>query len=280
MSSTVPMSEAAPVAPPSAHGAILSATGVTVRFGGLTALSGVHISVQPKTIVGLVGPNGAGKSTLFSVLSGLLRPNAGHVFLDGQDVTRSRPQARARMGLARTFQHPELFAGLTVREHLVLGHRLHYTPRRLWTDLLDGRAWRAAPDEEKDRVDGLMELLGITALARSDVSSLPLGLSRLVEVGRALSRAPRVVLLDEPSSGLDAVETERLAAALQRVQELGGTSFLLVEHDVAMVLGLSSSVYVLDFGSLIASGTPAEIRVDPAVKAAYLGDEPAPEVAE
>jgi len=182
--------------------------------------------------------------------------------------------------MARTFQHPELFAGLTVWDHVVLGHRIRYARGRLWTDLVDGRAWRSAGSDEKDRVEGILDLLGITALAKSDVASLPLGLSRLVEVGRALATGPKVVLLDEPSSGLDAVETDRLSAALRRVQELADTSFLLVEHDVAMVLGLSSMVYVLDFGSLIATGTPQEIRVDPAVKAAYLGDEPVPEAAE
>jgi branched-chain amino acid transport system ATP-binding protein len=258
-------------------GAILTATGVTVRFGGLTALSEVDIVVPRASIVGLVGPNGAGKSTLFSVLSGLLRPNAGRVSLDGRDVTRARPQVRSRLGLARTFQHPELFAGLTVREHLVIGHRIHHARRRVWTDLVDGRAWRRSDAEEDTRVDGIMELLGIGALARKDVTALPLGLSRLVEVGRALATGPKLVLLDEPSSGLDADETERLSAALRRVQEVRGVSFLLVEHDVAMVLGLSSSVFVLDFGSMIASGTPEQIRSDPAVKAAYLGDEPVPE---
>jgi branched-chain amino acid transport system ATP-binding protein len=276
MTSALPATETEPVGAASDQ-PILSATGVTVRFGGLTALSDVRITVPPASIVGLVGPNGAGKSTLFSVLSGLLRPNAGSVSLSGRDVTHARPQARARLGLARTFQHPELFAGLTVREHLVLGHRVRHARRRLWTDLVDGRAWRNAGEQENSRVDALMELLGITALARRDVSSLPLGLSRLVEVGRALATGPKVVLLDEPSSGLDAVETDRLSAALLRVQDLGGVSFLLVEHDVAMVLGLSESVFVLDFGSLIATGTPEEIRVDPAVKAAYLGDEPVPE---
>jgi branched-chain amino acid transport system ATP-binding protein len=256
---------------------ILTATGVTVRFGGLTALSEVDIVVPTASIVGLVGPNGAGKSTLFSVLSGLLRPNAGRVSLSGREVTKARPQVRARLGLARTFQHPELFAGLTVREHLVIGHRMHHARRRVWTDLVDGRAWRRPGEEEDTRVDGIMELLGIGALARKDVTALPLGLSRLVEVGRALATGPRLVLLDEPSSGLDGAETERLSAALLRVQEARGVSFLLVEHDVAMVLGLSSSVFVLDFGSMIASGTPEQIRNDPAVKAAYLGDEPVPE---
>jgi len=262
----------------SAEQPILATSGITVRFGGLTALSGVDIVVPPASIVGLVGPNGAGKTTLFSVLSGLLRPNAGRVSIDGRDVTKARPQVRARLGLARTFQQPELFAGLTVREHLVIGHRIHHARRRVWTDLIDGRAWRHSDADEDARVDGIMELLGIAPLARKDVTALPLGLSRLVEVGRALATGPKLVLLDEPSSGLDAAETERLSAALLRVREVRGVSFLLVEHDVAMVLGLSSAVFVLDFGSMIASGTPDEIRNNAAVKSAYLGDEPVPEL--
>jgi ABC-type branched-subunit amino acid transport system ATPase component len=256
---------------------ILRAESVTVRFAGLIALNEVDVSVPPGTIVGLVGPNGAGKSTLFGVLSGLLRPNRGRVSLAGRDVTGARPQVRARLGLARTFQHPELFSGLSVRDHLVLAHRVRHARRRLWTDLLDGRAWRAADPYENQRVDGILELLGITDIARRDVSVLPLGLSRLVEVGRALATSPKVVLLDEPSSGLDASETERLSAGLVRARDARGVSFLLVEHDVAMVLGLSATVFVLDFGVLIAKGTPEEIRADPAVKAAYLGDEAIPE---
>jgi ABC-type branched-subunit amino acid transport system ATPase component len=258
---------------------LLEATGVTVRFGGLTALSDVEVAVPPASIIGLVGPNGAGKSTLFAVLSGLLRPNAGRVTFVGRDITNERPQIRARRGLARTFQQPELFSGLTVRDHLVLAHRLHHASRRLWTDLVDGRAWRRPDVAETEGVDGLIELLGIGDIARREVSVLPLGLSRLVEVGRAMATNPRLVLLDEPSSGLDAVETERLCAALVRVRDTRGVSFLLVEHDVAMVLGLSANVFVLDFGVLIATGSPDEIRADAAVRAAYLGDEPAPEPA-
>jgi ABC-type branched-subunit amino acid transport system ATPase component len=255
----------------------LSATGVTVRFGGLVALADVSIDVLPGTIVGLVGPNGAGKSTLFGVLSGLLRPASGRVFIGGLDVTGVNPQSRARLGLARTFQQPELFMGLSVRDHLVLGHRVHYERRRFWSDLVNFRAIFPPSTFETEKVDGLLELLGLTRIANTPVAVLPLGLSRLVEVGRALATCPTVVLLDEPLSGLDYRATENLIAVFERVvaNSDDGLSLLMVEHDVASVLSLSSNIFVLDFGQLIAQGTPYEIRANAAVRSAYLGDEDA-----
>jgi ABC-type branched-subunit amino acid transport system ATPase component len=251
----------------------LEAFDVEVRFGGLKALASVSLAVPTGKIVGLVGPNGAGKSTLFGVLSGLLRPYAGRVHLAGEDVTHASPQVRARRGLARTFQQPELFMGLTVREHLVLAHRVRYARRRLWTDLVDGRALRPADRLETERVDSLLELLGLTSVAHHSVSGLPLGMSRRVEVARALASRPSVVLLDEPCAGLDSRETEQFSAALVRVVADSGVSMVMVEHDVGVVLGLSHTVFVLDFGIMIASGRPDEIRRNPAVRAAYLGDE-------
>ncbi len=254
---------------------VLSANGITVRFGGLTALSDVSVEVPPGTIVGLVGPNGAGKSTLFAVLSGLLRPATGRVFLRGKDVTGTSPQLRARQGLARTFQQPELFMGLTVREHLVLAHRVRYSRQRLWRDMVDPRSLLPAGQEENERVDGLLELLDLTHVARAAVGALPLGMSRLVEVARALATRPDVVLLDEPLSGLDIRESENLASVFRRVvdNDQRKVSLLMVEHDVATVLSLSSKIFVLDFGELIASGTPSEIRGNAAVRSAYLGDD-------
>lgn len=258
-------------------GSALAATGVTVRFGGLTALSNVSIEVPAGTIVGLVGPNGAGKSTLFAVISGLVRPAAGRVSIAGQDVTALSTQARARLGLARTFQHPELFMGMTVRDHLVLAHRAHYERRRCWSDLLNLRVMFPPTKLESEQVDSLLELLGLTSIAKTQVSVLPLGLARLVEVGRALATRPKVVLLDEPLSGLDVRATENLTAAFERcvANSSEGLSLLMVEHDVASVLALSSRIFVLNFGELIARGTPDEVRADRVVRDAYLGDEDA-----
>ncbi len=255
---------------------VLAAREVSVRFGGLRALSDVSIEVAPASIVGLVGPNGAGKTTLFGVLSGLLRPSSGRVSLRGEDVTEASPQLRARKGLARTFQQPELFMGLTVREHLVLAHRVRFARRRLLTDMFNPRALFGSKASEDERVDALLELLDLTRVAHAPVAALPLGTSRLVEVGRALAGQPDVILLDEPLSGLDLRASENLTEVFRRVVANPDhqVSLLMVEHDVAAVLALSSTIFVLDFGELIAQGTPEHIRNDPAVRAAYLGEEP------
>jgi ABC-type branched-subunit amino acid transport system ATPase component len=261
-------------APTSSAALALQANEVTVRFGGLMALSDVSIEVAPRRIAGLVGPNGAGKSTLLAVLSGLRRPNAGRVRLLGEDVTNSSPRGRAQRGMARTFQQPELFLGLTVREHLVLAYRARTQPHRLWRDMFDPRALMPPAQTENERVDALLELLRLTRVAKAPVAALPLGVVRLVEVGRALAGEPRVLLLDEPLSGLDMKASENLVAVFRQLvgQTEQPLSLVIVEHDVAAVLSLSDSVFVLDFGERIAVGTPEEIRNDPTVQAAYLGD--------
>ncbi|HWE55457.1 MAG TPA: ATP-binding cassette domain-containing protein [Acidimicrobiales bacterium] len=246
---------------------------VVVRFGGLVAVRDVDLQVPAGQIVGLVGPNGAGKSTLFGVVSGLLRPSEGHVYLHGDEVSHLRPQDRAGLGLARTFQHPELFSGLTVRQHLILSYRVRHAKRRTWSDLFTLGSLKRADPEETARVDELLEQLGITALAETPALGLPLGSARLVELGRALANEPSVLLLDEPSSGLDSRETAQFEETLRRVARERGISVLLVEHDVELVMRLCASIYVLDFGALIAHGPPAQVRSDPAVKAAYLGEE-------
>jgi len=253
----------------------LEARDVSVNFGGLLALDAVSIAVPAGGIVGLIGPNGAGKSTCFAVLSGLLSPREGSVLVDGVDVTRTSPQARARLGLARTFQRLELFGELTVREHLVVAYRagLHRTflrrLRALPIDLV-GLGTRPARGE-RETVDHVLEVLGLTALADTPADAVGLGTGRLVEVGRALAARPRVLLLDEPSSGLDDRETDDLTTVLARLREQEGTALLLVEHNVEMVLALADRVTVLDFGVVIAEGPPALVRDDPGVQAAYLG---------
>jgi ABC-type branched-subunit amino acid transport system ATPase component len=264
-----------------AEDAALAARDITVRFGGLTTLSDVSLEVQPGQIAGLVGPNGAGKSTLLAVLSGLLRPNRGKVHLHGADVTNASCRARARKGLARTFQQPELFMGLTVREHLQLAHRARTAPTRLWRDMLDPRSLLPPSREESERVDELLELLRLTKVEKAPVAALPLGILRLVEVGRALASEPNVLLLDEPLSGLDIKASENLLTVFRQIvdQPDHRVSLIMVEHDVAAVLSLSDIVFVLDFGERIAVGSSEEIRNDPAVRAAYLGDtdpEPGP----
>jgi len=237
----------------------LSCIDVTVRFGGIVALSDVVLEVPGAKVVGLVGPNGAGKSTLFAVLSGLLRPTHGRVLMDGDDVTHSTPQTRAERGLARTFQHPELFTGLSVRDHLVLAYRVRHARRRVWGDMFTLGSLRRGDPAERQAVDGLLELLGLGPIADRQTLGLPLGMGRLVEVGRALASDPK--------------ETDHFEAALRRVTGERGISVLIVEHDVELVMRVSSYIYVLDFGVLIASGPPDQVWVDPAVRAAYLGEE-------
>jgi branched-chain amino acid transport system ATP-binding protein len=244
-----------------------------VRFGGLAAVSDVDLAVPPAEIVGLVGPNGAGKSTLFAVLSGLLRPSRGRVLLDGRDVTGTRPQLRAARGLARTFQHPELFTDLTVREHLVIAYRAKHARSRIWSDLLTMGSLRPIEPDERNCVEELLELLGLGSVADLPALGLPLGLARMLELGRALASSPTVLLLDEPSAGLDSSETEQFEASLRRVSRQRAISVLLVEHDVDLVMRLCSTVHVLDFGVSIAHGSPQEVSGNPAVRAAYLGEE-------
>jgi branched-chain amino acid transport system ATP-binding protein len=252
----------------------LQAQSVTVRFGGVVALSDVAISVPGNAIVGLVGPNGAGKSTLLGVLSGTIR-GSGTITLDGADVTHVRADARARAGLARTFQHPEVFGELTVREQVSLAYRVRHEASRLRSDLLLGRGRGSASAGERRTVGEILDLLGLDAVADRLASGLPLGTARLVEIARGIVMTPRVLLLDEPSSGLSTHETQQLSLALERVVAEYDLSVVLVEHDVDMVLSLSKVVYVLDFGAILASGTPAEIRANAGVRRAYLGEEEA-----
>jgi branched-chain amino acid transport system ATP-binding protein len=234
--------------------ASLEVSGVTVAFGGNRALDAVAMTAPAGRVTGLIGPNGAGKSTLFDVICGLRRPSAGRVFLDGLDVTRLGPARRARHGLARTFQRLELFGRLSVRDNLLLAAELGPERRR---------AARAVTD--------ILARLGLAELADRPADALSTGVARLVEVGRALALRPKFLLLDEPAAGQDAEETERFAALL-RVLAADGTAVVLVEHDMNLVMAVCDEVHVLDLGKVIAVGSPAEIRRDAVVLAAYLGD--------
>ena len=246
---------------------LLAARGVTVRFGGVVAVDNVDFAVPADSIIGLVGPNGAGKTTLFEVISGFRRPSSGEVLLDGAPITGLSPQARARLGISRTFQRLELFPELTVREHVLIARRARHRPAR-W------REWVFGPhetDDERRAVDELLDSLGLSGVAARPASTLSLGVGRLVEVARALATEPKVVLLDEPSSGLDDVETERLVAVLREVRARRNLALVLVEHNLSLVLGLCDEVQVLDFGETIARGLPAEVRADERVQTAYIG---------
>ncbi len=248
---------------------LLEADAVTKTFAGITALDKVNLDVNPGEIVGLIGPNGAGKTTFFNCLLGILKPDSGRVRFDGRDLTRVATHKRARLGIGRTFQRIELFSGMTPRDHFLVAERVRNGRGALWKDVL---FLGGASSDEKNRVDAMLELLGLTAVADRPIESLSLGVGRLVEIGRALMTEPKLVLLDEPSSGLDRHETETLGVQLRAVQHDRGFAILLVEHDVEFVRSLVERVFVLDFGTLIASGLTDEVFADSAVRKAYLGD--------
>jgi branched-chain amino acid transport system ATP-binding protein len=261
---------AAAVAPVSAPEALLDARGITKRFAGITALHSVDLAVAEGEFVGLIGPNGAGKTTFFNCLLGMLAPEEGTVCFAGQDISNLPVYKRARLGFGRTFQRLELFAGMSVRDHFIVADRAHRDTGRLWKDLLN----RSKPTgEELARADAMIDLLRLHAEADQPAESLSLGRGRLCELGRALMTEPRLLLLDEPSSGLDVRETDALAGRLRTVQQEHNFAVLLVEHDVDMVKSLVSRLYVLDFGQMIASGATDDVLNDEAVRTAYLGTE-------
>jgi branched-chain amino acid transport system ATP-binding protein len=243
---------------------LLETQGITVRFGGNVALSDVSMSAEAGQVTALIGPNGAGKTTLFNAITGLLVPTAGRVQIAGHDVTKQPTHKRARLGLARTFQRLELFTSLTVRENIQVAGEI----RNSWSLLGRFKGLHADADAEAQRV---IDLVGLRDVADREVSEIPTGTARLVELGRALMTRPQVLLLDEPASGQTEEETDAFGELLVRLAHDEGIAVVLVEHDVPLVMKVSDKIFVLDFGKIIASGLPEEIRTDEAVLDAYLG---------
>lgn len=247
---------------------VLRVDRVTKRFGAIAALHEASVEIEAGERVGLIGPNGAGKTTFFNCMLGVLTLDSGTVELNGVDVTDLPVHQRARRGIGRTFQRIELFPDSTVRDHLFIAERIHRGTGRLWKDLIGLGRPRA---DELARCDEMLELLQLRHLADEPIERLSLGQCRLVEVGRALMTEPKVLLLDEPSSGLDRAETTALAQTLREVQAEQGFAILLVEHDVELVSSFTTRSYVLDFGTVILEGPTTEVLASPEVRAAYLG---------
>jgi branched-chain amino acid transport system ATP-binding protein len=249
-------------------GPLLSLKAVTKSFGGIVAVHGISFDVRAGESVGLVGPNGAGKTTLFNCVCGQLRPEGGSVTFDGVSLHGMPTFKRARLGIGRTYQKVEVFTDMTVRDHLLVAERARRGESRLWKDLMNQSKPTA---EELRNVEETLELVGISHLADTSVNALGLGNCRLVELARALAAQPKILLADEPSSGLDLGETAEVAAVLRTVQRDRGTAVLLVEHDLSMVGEVVDRTVVMDLGAMLAEGSFDEVMANPTVRQAYLG---------
>src|SRR3954470_10559129 len=249
----------------------LTASEVTVRFGGLVALDAVTVEAPPNRITGLIGPNGAGKTTMFNVCCGFQRADEGRVMLAGEDVTKASPEHHARLGLGRTFQRMELFWSMTVRENVELAvESLHVRDDPL-TQLGIVGGGRRVSSPVTDRAQEVIEFAGLGHVADRLASEISTGQGRLVELARALARDPRILLLDEPSSGLDPRESAAFGELLVQLVAERQCGVLMVEHDMSLVLNICDWIHVLDFGRPLAQGTPADIRKSDDVREAYLG---------
>jgi branched-chain amino acid transport system ATP-binding protein len=237
--------------------ALLETIDVNVRFGGHHAVRDVSIEVESGCVTGLIGPNGAGKTTTFNAITGLQETAGGKVMLDGEDISGLKPHQRARRGIARTFQRLEVFGSLSARENILVAAEIR-------------NSWASDKEDARHTVEDIIDLVGVRAVAEERVDSMPTGFARLVELGRALATRPKVLLLDEPASGLDDAESDAFADLLIELAK-SGMAILLVEHDVQLVMKVCSVIHVLDFGAILAVGTPDEIQKDERVLEAYLG---------
>ncbi|MBV9494052.1 MAG: ABC transporter ATP-binding protein [Acidobacteria bacterium] len=249
----------------------LEARNVTIRFGGLTAVSNFNLSIRPHELIGLIGPNGAGKTTIFNILTGVYKPTEGEVFAGGVSTKALDPHEITSLGLARTFQNIRLFKELTVLENVKIGGHIHYKYSGTSAVLHTNRFHEAEGVAEKEALE-LLDIFDLHSRADAYAKNLPYGDQRRLEIARALAARPRVLLLDEPAAGLNDRETLNLMETIHDIRDRFGIAILLIEHHMELVMGICERIVVLNFGKTIAQGTPKEIQANPAVIEAYLGE--------
>jgi len=248
---------------------------LTITFGGLVAVDRVSINVKPGSIFSIIGPNGAGKTTIFNCISGLYKPDSGAIYFRGEDIIGLKPHRIAQKGISRTFQNIELFSRMTVMENLMLGRHIHMKTG-IWTGATFYRRGSRAAQEEikhRERVEKIIDLLDLQAARNQFVGGLPYGTQKLVELGRALALEPALLLLDEPSAGMNSEEKQDLIFWVKDIQDELGVTILLIEHDMKMVMDISDRILAINFGKPITEGNPEDVQRHPEVLKAYLGED-------